>query len=218
MAGRPPLMNADELHQRITVAAARVFAERGFNAATIDEIVRRAKINKPALYRAYESKSHLYSALIETHATETARVSLAALASVEGTIEERLPSMISAWFAHVLQQPDLFRILHRDPPADEMVDATYRRIKALQVGNDVALLRQFAPTLPKDEIAPLGEVLRSSLVALAIWWLDHPGVSQDVPVAAMVRVCRGLLLAAPTANGATPAERGSSRTAKGKSA
>lgn len=60
MAGRPPLINARELHERITFAAASVFAEKGFDAATIDEIVRRADISKPALYRVYESKGHLY--------------------------------------------------------------------------------------------------------------------------------------------------------------
>lgn len=105
--------------------------------------------------------------------------------------------MIHSWFAHVRQQPDLFRILHQDPPADPIIREACRRIKALQVGNDVELLRQFAPTLPEAELEPLGEVLRSSLVTLALWWLDHPDVSQDVPVTAMVRVCRGLLLASP---------------------
>jgi AcrR family transcriptional regulator len=195
MAGRPPLITASELHERITVAAAAVFAEKGFDAATIDDIVRRADISKPALYRVYESKSHLYSALIEDHARETSQVSLAALAEAKGTIVDRLPAMIHAWFSHVRRQPDLFRILHRDPPVDAVVREACRRIKALQVGNDVGLLQKFAPTLPGEEIEPLGEVLRSSLVALAQWWLDHPEVSQDVPVAAMVRVCHGLLLA-----------------------
>jgi AcrR family transcriptional regulator len=195
MAGRPPLIDANEMHRRITAAAASVFAEKGFDAATIDEIVGRAGISKPALYRVYESKSHLYSALIEEHARETARVALAALANAEGTIVDRLPAMIHAWFAQVRFQPDLFRILHRDPPGDAIVRAACHRIKALQVGNDVGLLRKFATTLPEEEVEPLGEVLRSSLVSLALWWLDHPDAPQDVPVAAMVRVCRGLLLA-----------------------
>jgi hypothetical protein len=103
--------------------------------------------------------------------------------------------MINSWFSHVKEQPDLFRILHRHPPPDPLVKAACVRIKAMQVGNDVELLRKFAPTLPASEIEPLGEVLRSSLVTLALWWLDHPKVSQDVPAAAMIRLCRGLLLA-----------------------
>jgi AcrR family transcriptional regulator len=171
-----------------------VFAEKGFGAATIDEIVRVAEVSKPALYRAYESKSHLYSALIEQHAIDTAQVALGALTAAKGTIQERLPTMIAAWFDHVKREPELFRLLHRDVPADLIVAAACTRIKALQVANDVGLLRQFAPELPADEIVPLGEVLRSALVALATWWLDHPEEDLGLAVRAMVRVCNGLLL------------------------
>lgn len=193
MAGRPPLLDPDELVLRISRSAAEVFAEKGFSASTIDEIVRRANISKPALYRAFSSKSHLYSALIEMYALETAQVALSALVGSSGVIEKRLPIMIDAWFGHVEKHPDLFRLLHRDVPDDPLVQATAMRIRTLQVANDIALLRQFAPNVPDEEVEPLGEVLRAALAAIATWWLRNPIVERRVPVAAMVRVCLGLL-------------------------
>jgi AcrR family transcriptional regulator len=195
-------MHADDLARRIRVAAASVFAERGFAAATISDIVERAQVSKPALYRVYPSKSHLYSALIENQAQETANVAMGAFSKSTGTIEDRLLAMISAWFEHAVKNKDLFRLLHRDVPTDDLVAAAAKRIHEMQVANDVMLLRLYAPDLPEAEIEPIGEVLRSALVVLGTWAIDHPEQPSTVAVDAMMRVCRGIL--ATTATGTTP--------------
>jgi hypothetical protein len=57
----------------------------------------------------------------------------------------------------------------------------------------VALLREFGPPLPEQELEPLGEIIRSSLTGLALWWLDHPQVARSVVVATMLRMLGGLL-------------------------
>src|SRR5213079_2294618 len=45
--------------------AGDVFAERGFHAASMDEIADRADISKPMLYAYFGSKEGLYSAYVE---------------------------------------------------------------------------------------------------------------------------------------------------------
>jgi hypothetical protein len=47
--------------------------------------------------------------------------------------------------------------------------------------------------LPETELEPLGEIIRSSLTGLALWWLDNPGVPRGAVVAAMLRMTRGVL-------------------------
>ena len=48
------------------------------------------------------------------------------------------------------------------------------------------------PGLPEAELEPLGEIIRSSLTGLALWWLDHPEAPRATVVAAMVRMADGL--------------------------
>lgn len=55
------------------------------------------------------------------------------------------------------------------------------------------MLREFGPPLPEAELAPLGEIIRSSLTGLALWWLEHPEVPRAIVVAAMLRTMRGML-------------------------
>ncbi|HEY8572071.1 TetR/AcrR family transcriptional regulator [Phenylobacterium sp.] len=49
----------------IVHAALQVFAERGFAAAKLDEIARRAGVSKGALYLYFETKEDLFRAVVE---------------------------------------------------------------------------------------------------------------------------------------------------------
>ena len=149
---------------------------------------------KPMLYRHFESKRELHMRLLERRRDELAAAPLDSFLQGEGEPAERLPAMIDAWFAHVEQHPDTSRILFQDATGDPDVQALQRELRRRQRAADVALLREFAPRLPEDELEPLGEIIRSSLTGLALWWLDNPDVPRAVPVAAVLRVTTGVLL------------------------
>ncbi|MGA5418549.1 ScbR family autoregulator-binding transcription factor [Streptomyces pseudogriseolus] len=58
----------------VVQAAAQVFAERGYAAATIAEILDRAGVTKGALYFHFDSKEALARGVIEAQISETHRV------------------------------------------------------------------------------------------------------------------------------------------------
>ena len=110
----------------------------------------------------------------------------------QGEPDERLPARSDAWFAHVEQHPYTSGMLFQDAAGDRDIQALQRELRNRQRAADVVLLREFAPQLPEAELEPLGEIIRSSLTGLALWWLDNPAVPRAVVVAAMLRVTRGL--------------------------
>ena len=63
--------------------AGEVFAERGFHAASMDEIAERADISKPMLYAYFGSKEGLYSAYME-------RVGGELLAAMDAAVDPEL--------------------------------------------------------------------------------------------------------------------------------
>lgn len=90
-------------------AAARVYARRGFDAATLDEIAVEAGYTKGALYDHFGSKEGLLVALME----EYLNVQLAEQVEVfDPEIEPALRPKIGAdrWFAALQENPDLFRL------------------------------------------------------------------------------------------------------------
>jgi AcrR family transcriptional regulator len=174
-------------------AAAGLFAQRGYAATTVEEIVAEAGVSKPMLYRHFQSKKELQMKLFEHRRDELAAAPLDSFLQGRGKPEERLPAMIDAWFAHVEQHPDTSRVLFQDAAGDPDIQALQRELRRRQRAADVALLREFAPQLPEDELEPLGEIIRSSLTGLALWWLDNPDVSRATVGAAMLRMTTGVL-------------------------
>jgi AcrR family transcriptional regulator len=177
----------------IEAAAARLFAERGYSATTVEDIVAAAGVSKPMLYRHFESKKEMYMKLLERRRDELAAAPLDEFINGRGAPAERLPAMIDAWFAHVQQHPYTSRMLFGDSIGDPDVQALQRELRRRQRAADVALLREFAPELPEAELEPLGEIIRSSLCGLALWWLDNPDTPRSIVVAAVLRTTRGVL-------------------------
>jgi AcrR family transcriptional regulator len=190
----PRRLPAVERRARIEAAAARLFAEHGYAATTVEDIVTEAGVSKPMLYRHFESKKELHMKLLERRRDELAAAPLDSFLRGSGELAQRLPAMIDAWFAHVEQHPDTSRILFQDATGDPDIKELQRELRRRQRAADVALLREFAPQLPERELDPLGEIIRSSLTGLALWWLDNPEVPRSVPVAAVLRMTTGVLL------------------------
>ena len=56
----------DDRRQALIAAALDEFYERGFAAARMDDIARRAKLSKGALYLYFDSKEALFQAVTES--------------------------------------------------------------------------------------------------------------------------------------------------------
>jgi AcrR family transcriptional regulator len=183
---------ATERRATIERAAEQLFAERGYAGTRIEDIVHCAGVTKPVLYRHFPSKAALHRALLEHH-----RDALAAAALDEylgaGSLDERLPAMLDAWFGYVEQHPYAWRLLLRDTTGDPDMQALHAELQARQRAADAALLRENLPHLTEAQIAPLAEVIRSSLTGLGLWWLDHPEVQRAQLVQTMLDVLNGVL-------------------------
>ena len=184
---------AAERHALIEQAAARLFAERGYETTTVEDICAAAGVSKPMLYRHFESKRDLCARLLERRRDQLAAAPLGTFLETEGPVEQRLEAMIDAWFAHVAEHPHSSRVLFQDITGDAELRDLQRELRRRQRAADVAMLREFGPPLPEAELEPLGEVIRSSLTGLALWWLERPGVPRAVVVSAMLRTMRGML-------------------------
>lgn len=195
-APRQTRLPAPRRRALIEDAAAKLFSEQGYGPTTMDDIAAAAGVTKPILYRHFDSKKALHLALLERARDELAAAPLDEYLHGEGSPAERVPAMLEAWFAHVEEHPYTWRLLFRDTTGDPEVQALHRELQRRQRAADVALMREIVPGLPEEELEPLGEVIRSSFYALALWWLEHPDVPRAVLVSAMSRVTRGITLGA----------------------
>jgi len=98
---------------RILEAAAQAFAELGFAGAGVDEIARRAGVNKAMLYYHVGDKAELYSQVVMGFLAEV-RAEIQAEVAGAGTPTEKLTAMQRAFAALALRKPHYPRIMLRE--------------------------------------------------------------------------------------------------------
>src|SRR5580693_688238 len=90
-SGRPPRGHAGRVEERILDAAGRVFLERGFQGASVDEIAEAASAGKPTIYSRFPGKQALFTAVIERLVRRN--TSHYALSCAGESIENRLDAL-----------------------------------------------------------------------------------------------------------------------------
>ena len=92
-----------------------VFAERGFDGTTIEEIAERAQVSKPIVYGHFGGKEGLYAVVVDREIE--ALVGGISEAISTGSPRERLEGAALEFLMYARDHPEGFAVLWRDTPA-----------------------------------------------------------------------------------------------------
>jgi TetR/AcrR family transcriptional regulator len=98
---------------RILAAAEALFAEQGFEAASMSAIAARAGVSKANIFHHFSSKNALYLAVLN-HACRESRARIELLEHGHGNFVERLTQYAAAHLQGMLEHAHLTRIILRD--------------------------------------------------------------------------------------------------------
>ncbi len=98
----------------IITAARKVFAEKGYIAATVDEIALRANLAKGTIYVYFDSKEQIYNAVMSDDLEALRRLTVEKIAAA-GTVFEKISAYVNARFEYCEQRRDFFRIMYIEP-------------------------------------------------------------------------------------------------------
>lgn len=102
---------------RILAAAESLFAEHGFEAASINEIADRASVSKANIFHHFSSKRELYLSVLH-NACKDATTRLQNLEAPTGAFSQRFDAYASDMLHSMLQQEPLHRIMQRELLSD----------------------------------------------------------------------------------------------------
>jgi len=111
-------VRAERTRTLILEAAEKVFAEKGFAAARLEDVAEHVGIRRASIVYYYRDKRELYDAVL-SNLFGGLLLRLHAAFAGSRSIEERIEGAIGAWVDYVAQRPALARILLR-----EIADAT----------------------------------------------------------------------------------------------
>jgi TetR/AcrR family transcriptional regulator len=100
-----------ETRERILLAAASLFANKGYAATSVREIAEGARVTKPMLYYYFKNKEDLYVQLLD-HANLTFGHLVESALSGPGGVRDRLLAFYRTVYGLLLQHLDVVRLIY----------------------------------------------------------------------------------------------------------
>jgi AcrR family transcriptional regulator len=184
---------------QILEVAGRVFAARGYHAASMEEIAAAADVTKPLVYSYFGSKEGLYVAYIERSGRELLD-RMRGAAAPSAPPEERLRSGTREFLRFVEERRDGWRVLYSEaaarggPLAEEVAS-----LRAAIAGMIERLLLESSDGAGSESTAAIDGVAHAFVGAgesLANWWLTRPELPPERAAELLVGLARAGVQAA----------------------
>ena len=105
-------MTGKQRREQLIAIGRSLFAERGFEGTSVEEIAMRAGVSKPVVYEHFGGKEGLYAVVIDREMTRLEHTITEALRT--GRSRARVEQAVIALLTYVEDETDGFQILVRD--------------------------------------------------------------------------------------------------------
>ncbi len=164
-------MTGQERRQQLLDISRRLFAERGFEGTSIEEIAAQAGVSKPVVYEHFGGKEGLYAVVVDR---EVERLTTMTTLLFEGNhSRSKFEAAAVALLRYIEDNADGFRILVRDSsPASG--GGTYGTLLSDIAGQVEYIMADFLKSRGRDpRLAPMYSQMLVGMVAFTgQWWLD----------------------------------------------
>ncbi len=176
---RAPRLTATARRAQLVDVGRLVFAKRGYEGASLEEIADRAKVTRPVVYEHFGGKEGLYAVVIDREMEYLVRRITEAIAT--GTPRERIEAAALAFLSYVKDHPDGFAVLTHDAPVTTAGGGMSSLLNdmAERVGDVFAASFKAAGYDPKS--APIyAHALVGMFTFVGQWWTHarKPGVEE----------------------------------------
>jgi AcrR family transcriptional regulator len=183
---RARMTSAERREQLIEISRV-LFAERGFEGTSIEEIAARAEVSKPIVYEHFGGKEGLYAVVVDREVRQLLDMMRTSLTA--GHPRELLEQAAIALLDYVEQSSDGFRILVRDSPIGSESGSFVSIIGDIASRVEYILEREFKARGFDPKTAPMyAQMLVGMVGTTGQWWLDARKPSKDVVAAHLVNL------------------------------
>ena len=170
MSGKNRLPAVARRAQLIDVGR-EVFAARGYEATSVEEIAQKAKVSKPIVYEHFGGKEGLYAVVVDREMEYVVRRIAEAIAT--GSPRERVERAALAFLTYVKDHPDGFAVLAHGAPVASATGGMSSLLNdvAERVGDIFAATFKDAGYDPKA--APIyAHALIGMVTSVGQWWTE----------------------------------------------
>jgi AcrR family transcriptional regulator len=167
-------MTGKQRREQLIDVGRRLFAAKGFEGTSVEEIASKANVSKPVVYEHFGGKEGLYAVVVDREIAALLEGITGALSADEGS-RTTLERAALALLDYIESSKDGFRILVRDSPAGQSTGSFATLISDVASQVEHILAAEFKGRKLDPKAAPLYAQMLVGMVALTgQWWLDSP--------------------------------------------
>ncbi|MGR3934928.1 TetR family transcriptional regulator [Streptomyces sp. BRA346] len=164
-------MTGKERREQLLDIGRALFAERGFEGTSVEEIAAKAGVSKPVVYEHFGGKEGLYAVVVDREMRRMLDMVTTSLTA--GHPRELCEQATFALLDYIEEYTDGFRILVRDSPVAQSTGTFASLISDIATQVEDILGLEFKARGFDAKLAPLYAQALVGMVALTgQWWLD----------------------------------------------
>ncbi|GAB3811722.1 TetR/AcrR family transcriptional regulator [Kribbella italica] len=164
-------MTSAERREQLIVIARALFAQKGYEGTSVEEIAARAEVSKPVVYEHFGGKEGLYAVVVDREVRSLLDTVTASLTA--GRAHELVEQAALALLDYIESSSDGFRILVRDSPVGSSSGSFISILSDVGTRVEHILAEEFKRRGLDPKNAPMYAQMLVGMVALTgQWWLD----------------------------------------------
>ena len=180
-------MTGAERREQLLGVGRRLFAERGFDGTSIEEIAAQAGVSKPVVYEHFGGKEGLYAVVVDREMQRLLSMVTSSLS--DGHYRQKLEGAALALLEYIEESGDGFRILVRDSHAASGTGTFGSLLSDIASEVEHILGAEFKARGFDPKLAPMYAQMLVGMVALTgQWWLDARKPKLDEVAAHLVNL------------------------------
>ncbi|WP_425566580.1 TetR family transcriptional regulator [Planomonospora alba] len=180
-------MTGKERREQLIQISRSLFAEKGFDGTSVEEIAAHANVSKPVVYEHFGGKEGVYAVVVDREMQKLLGMVTEALSASHALV--KLERAALALLAYVEENSEGFRILVRDSHAASGTGTFASLINDIASQVEDVMVDEFARRGYDPKLAPMYAQMLVGMVALTgQWWLDVRRPSREEVAAHLVNL------------------------------
>ncbi|MGN6303062.1 MAG: TetR family transcriptional regulator [Angustibacter sp.] len=165
-------MTGPQRREQLLDVGRKLFAEKGFEGTSVEEIAARAQVSKPVVYEHFGGKEGLYAVIVDREIRYLLDEITGAL-STRGSARALVEQAALGLLGYIESSTDGFRILVRDSPVAQATGTFSSLISDVASQVEHLLAAEFKRSGLDPRTAPMYAQMLVGMIALTgQWWLD----------------------------------------------
>ena len=191
-SGAKVRMTGQERREQLLNVGRKLFAEKGFETVTVEEIAAKADVSKPVVYEHFGGKEGLYAVVVDremNYLLDSVTQALMGSRNDGASARELVEQAGMALFNYIDSNPQGFSILVRDSPVTAQTGSFASLMLDIATQVEDVLAAEFKAHGINDKYAPMYSQMLVGMVAFTgQWWLDVRKPKKEEVVAHLVNL------------------------------